>query len=418
MTVRRIRLVFWGLTFLQWFPIGFMVPILVLTMDERGIDLGRIGLVFATYGITTVILELPTGSLADAIGRKPVMILSSALHTLMAGLWLFADSFPLFLLGALGGGIGRALSTGPLEAWYVDTLKEQHPDAPLRVGLAGAGVADGVAIALSSLSVAGLSYIPGLPGDGPILSVLRLPALLAGAFYIVHGIAVSLLIHEDRAHLTTFSGVTTAIPETVGRVLRAAVKPGPVRLIFLTMVFLGISFASVEMLYQPLFTDMLDSTTSATRLFGYLGFGLAIASAAGAGIATAVPERQGISPALIASIASLVAAVAVAGFAMSTRLGLSVFLFLAVYLLGGLAGPFIDHLLHDESDSRERSTMVSAMSLSTQGGVLVTGTLVAQVAALVSISAALGVAAAAMAVCALLLLRIFRRHKAVLAPSG
>lgn len=409
MTDRHIRWVFWSLTFLQWFPIGFLLPVLVLTMDERGVGLGQIGVTFAAYGITTAILELPTGSLADAMGRKPVLMMSALLHTAMAVLWLFSSTFPLFLIGAVVGGVGRALSTGPLQAWYVDSLHELAPNRPIRPGLAGAGVANGFGIALSSLAVAGLSFIPGLPGDGPVISALRLPALLAATFSIVHLIAIYLLVTENREHLTSIKAVAKAIPRTITRVSRLAVGAGPMRLILLAMAMIGVALASVEMLYQPLFSDMIASTTSATRLFGFLAFGLAMSAGVGSAIAGAVPESRS-QPAAVASGTLLVAGVVIIAFGHAVSVLPAAILFLVIYVLNGFAGPFIDQLLHSESTSAERSTMVSAGSLSIQSGVLVTGTVVAQLAARASIPVAITVAGVFMFAACLLLGRLFLRH--------
>ena len=54
--------------------------------------------------------------------------------------------------------------------------------------------------------------------------------------------------------------------------------------------------------------------------------------------------------------------------------------------------------------------MVPAGSLTVQSGVLITGTVIAQIAALASIPAALGIAGIAMLTASLLMLRVWRAH--------
>ena len=54
--------------------------------------------------------------------------------------------------------------------------------------------------------------------------------------------------------------------------------------------------------------------------------------------------------------------------------------------------------------------MVPAGSLTVQSGVLTTGTVIAQIAALASIPAALGIAGIAMLTASLLMLRVWRAH--------
>ncbi len=417
MTIKRIRWIFWTLTFLQWFPVGFMLPVFVLTMDERGVTLGQIGLVFATYGITTALLELPTGGLADAIGRKPVLMMASLLNVAMMVVWLSGDTFPIFMAGAFIGGVGRALSTGPLVAWYVDSVHDLDPDNPIRAGLAGAGAADALGIAISSLAVAGLSFIPDLPADGPIVSTLRLPPLLAALSATLHLAAIWLLIEERRDHLTSIKEVTKTVPKTVSHVIGLGLRSGPMRLVFAAMLLIGVGLASVELLYQPFFSDMIGSTTNATRLFGFLAFGFALAAGGGSALAALVPEDR-VHPAPVTSVSLMIAALIVVGFGQTGSVGPAVGLFLATYVVVGFAGPFIDQLLHAGATSAERSTMVSAGSLSTQGGVLVTGILIAQIAANYSIPTALAAAGGAIVTASILMIRIYTRHGELASPRG
>ncbi|NEB87622.1 MFS transporter, partial [Streptomyces anulatus] len=77
-----------------------------------------------------------TGGLSDVIGRRPVLAIAGLLNL---------AAFTLIGLGAAGWaialgmglmGLARALSSGPAEAWYVDTVHAHAgPDADLRTGL-------------------------------------------------------------------------------------------------------------------------------------------------------------------------------------------------------------------------------------------------------------------------------------------
>jgi len=63
---------------LRWLPTGLLIPVLVLLLLERGLTLGQIGLVAAAQGLVVMLLELPTGALADALGRRRVLLGRSA----------------------------------------------------------------------------------------------------------------------------------------------------------------------------------------------------------------------------------------------------------------------------------------------------------------------------------------------------
>ena len=55
--------------------------------------------------------------LADALGRRPVLAASAVLFVAFDVLLLTAGSLSAFVVAGLVGGAGRALSSGPLEAW-------------------------------------------------------------------------------------------------------------------------------------------------------------------------------------------------------------------------------------------------------------------------------------------------------------
>ena len=83
----------------------------MLVLVERGLGLARVGVVMAVYGITTAVLELPTGGLADALGRRPVLLLSSFLATLFMALVLLLRGFGGLCAAAFVGGLSRALDS-------------------------------------------------------------------------------------------------------------------------------------------------------------------------------------------------------------------------------------------------------------------------------------------------------------------
>jgi MFS family permease len=48
----------------------------VLLASSRGLSPADIGVVFAVYSMVVLLLELPTGGLADAVGTRPVLVAS------------------------------------------------------------------------------------------------------------------------------------------------------------------------------------------------------------------------------------------------------------------------------------------------------------------------------------------------------
>ena len=68
-----------GLTALRWLPVGLTTPVTVLLALSRGLSLREVGLLFTVHGLVVLALELPTGGLADVLGRRPVVVLGAFL---------------------------------------------------------------------------------------------------------------------------------------------------------------------------------------------------------------------------------------------------------------------------------------------------------------------------------------------------
>ena len=69
------------LSAMRWFPVGLVIPVMVLLLGARGLPINAVGQIMAVYGIVTLLLELPTGGLADSWGRRKVIV-ASALSSL------------------------------------------------------------------------------------------------------------------------------------------------------------------------------------------------------------------------------------------------------------------------------------------------------------------------------------------------
>ena len=141
-TVRSATRRLVGLTALRWLPVGLTTPITVLLAQARGLSLAEIGLLFTVHGVVVTVLELPTGGLADVLGRRPVVVAGAVLHLVSCVIFATATSFPGFLAAILVLGVGRALDSGPVEAWYVDTVHRIDPAADVAPGLSKHSAAD------------------------------------------------------------------------------------------------------------------------------------------------------------------------------------------------------------------------------------------------------------------------------------
>ena len=87
----------------------------------------------------------------DAVGRRPVYVAAGVLNV-VAGFGLaVSHSFLAFAVVAVLTGAFRALDSGPLEAWFVDTVHAERPGADVDQPLARTGAWLGGSIALGAL---------------------------------------------------------------------------------------------------------------------------------------------------------------------------------------------------------------------------------------------------------------------------
>lgn len=100
-------------------------PIYLLMFQSKGISVFQISLLLAIWSIPAVVLEIPTGILADRWSRKHMIGLGELLKVICYFLWIYADGFLLYAIGFVFWGIGSSFQSGSEEALLYDSLKLQ-----------------------------------------------------------------------------------------------------------------------------------------------------------------------------------------------------------------------------------------------------------------------------------------------------
>lgn len=366
-TIVRTRRRFVMLTALRWFPTGVVVPVLVLLMLERGLDLATVGLLGAVYSVVTLTLELPTGGLADVIGRRPVLVISSVMT--LAALLLLATGTTALALGIAYAvfGAARALDSGPLQAWYVDAVHAADPDEDLTRGLSSAGVAESLGLGIGALVGGGVVALSPFPAQSATVIALSTPFLLAAAFGAVQLVMVVLWVTEPpRERRATARDVVADVPATIARGVGLVARRGILRRIMLFTLGLGVALAAIELLAPTAFAELLGGESQAAAPYALLvtlGFA---GSAAGSALAPLVGRlvRRASRGVVIASVLSAVALAAIA----VPVLGVAAAAFVAFYVFLGIGGPLVENLTHRSVTSSERATILSVSSMALQAG--------------------------------------------------
>ena len=356
------RRAFLALTFTRWFPVGLVVGVVTLWVVENGLTISQALTAFALQGIVVFLLELPTSGFADAFGRRPVLVAAASVNIVGSTVMILADSFWGFVLAAGLQGVFRALDSGPLETWYVDTVHTTEPGSEVDRTLAAAGTMLGASMALGAVISGGLiAWNPF--GFG---SALLLPMLGWGVLNVVHLVAVGLLMKEPRAHLDTtgLGRASQSVREAPGVIRDGLTLLGRnrvLRCIVLVEVFWTAALVIFET-FQPIrLAELVGGEEQAGAIMGPVaaaGWGVYAACAALAGLAG---SRWGVARTAIAARVLNGLGVVAMGFALGP-VGLIV-AFLFTNGMHGAAGPVHQSLLHREASARNRATVLSMGSM-------------------------------------------------------
>lgn len=404
-SIRRRYLVLIGL---RWFQTGLLIPIFTLLMLDRGLSLVDIGIVGSVSGLVILVLELPTGGLSDALGRRPVLILAYVFALAGLAALFLAESLAGFAVSAVLTATFRALDSGPLEAWFVDETHAADPDAHIETGLAAGS-------SVLSLGIAGGALLAGaLIAFDPVEAVdtLSLPVLGALVISVVNVVAVLVLMTETRhgrgpgAVAASVRAVPTVVREGIGllrnsRILLALVS---------VELFWGFAIIAFETLFPIRLAEVVGGTTPAGALMGPISSGAWFAAAAGAAGIALLSRRTGVALAALA-LRILQGITIVLMGVLAGVVGL-VAAYLACYMLHGASGPMHTTLLHREVTASHRTTVLSLNSMVFHPAAAIGSLVLTAVAAGASVSVAIVLGGVVCALAAPLYLPARRAERA------
>jgi MFS family permease len=100
------------------------MPTIYLFFKENGMDIQDIMVLQAIYSVTVALIEIPSGYVADVLGRKNSMIVGTTFGFLGIIIYAFSFGFWSFLPAALCLGIGQSFVSGSDTALMYDSLKQ------------------------------------------------------------------------------------------------------------------------------------------------------------------------------------------------------------------------------------------------------------------------------------------------------
>jgi len=104
----------------KWFML--FMPIVVLFYKDNGLEMQQVFILQAIYSVAIVVLEIPSGYVADVLGRKVTLLIGSVLGFAGFLSYSFSYGFTGFLIAEIILGFGQSLISGADSALLYDTL--------------------------------------------------------------------------------------------------------------------------------------------------------------------------------------------------------------------------------------------------------------------------------------------------------
>ncbi len=355
--------------FLNSYLSGLLVPILSLLLIEKGASLSNLSIVMGIYAATVIVLELPTGIMADVIGRKKTFCLSLFVSLLSFLFILIGHGVLIMCIGIILYGVSRALFSGSFDALFIDSYIDTFGKDKLH----------SITTRLSVLSTLGLSvgalsggFFPKIVNDRfPSLGTYDLNLIIRIVLTIIVA-ALSIIFITDTATIQKEERIS--LKQHINNCSSFVTKNSTVICIFISVFATGFFISALETYWQPHMKSLLPDNRLMI-LLGIMAFLYFAAAMIGSILSNKIMNKFRLNSRIMFIILRLLLAVSLILTAIQTNIGLFITLYSTTYLLFGMANIPEAVILNGEIPNKIRASVLSVNSLILQVGVL-TGSLV------------------------------------------
>jgi predicted MFS family arabinose efflux permease len=332
---------------------GFYLPIYFVFLQDKGFDLAFLGVLSATFSFALVAVEIPTGYLGDALGRRGSLAVGAGIRAVVMAAFPFVPSKAGYVVLFAVWSTGWAFRSGTQDAWLYEVLESTcDEDEFARV--------DGRANAL----VLGVSAIAATLG-GLMYTVEPVAPFLANAALALVGLPI---LYSFPAVDTVGSDEHFGVGDAVA-LLRAQTRRPEVRWFVAYAAVFATAFAAVRPFEQPMFRAVGVPVAG----LGVLYAAFKAVSAGAASLSGTIEDRFGVG-------GTFAALPAIYGVAFAAVVVVPVAVVPVVFLnraIRTITRPIQNQYLNDRLKSVGRATVLSgasmALSLVSGAGKLVAG---------------------------------------------
>ncbi len=317
-----------------------------LYLQTRGLTLGQIGSLGSILIISSLLAEVPTGILADKIGRKWSVVIALFIQTIGEYLYLFTNNYWGFALISALAGIGFAFASGAGEALLYDSLPKGDSHTLMKK-----------ATRLNASAYLICSLIAPLIG-GVIVSTLTLSkfkvAILFTAISVTMAFLLSLFFKEPKRD---YKHVELSPKEIFSHGLLYLLSNKQLQWI-VTILILTDSFTGVLLsLYQPYFVIF-----SVTPL--WIGWSLSLASLLAFLVMSQLPKlEKWLGEEKAFYLMCIFPAFGYLALATFNNQFAVIMIFIITYASTFTRGPSISALINKQLDKKSRATTLSMIAM-------------------------------------------------------
>ncbi len=361
------------LAFRLLFGVRFYYPVFAILFLDFGLTVGQFAVLNAVWAATIVGCEVPSGALADVVGRRTLVVTAGALMVVEIALLCFVPRghpewvFTAFLLNRILSGLAEALASGADEALAYDSLKAQGRamDWPqvLATLMRWNALAFMAALTLGAFvyDAEALQRLLGVLGWEVALdpqTTLRFPLYLTlataiGAWWAALGMTEpgERPVHSQGLWVTLHHAGRATLD--AGRWILATPFAGVV-------IASGMLFDHLARLFVTLNSPYFRLIGLPEASFGLIGAGIALL---GVSIARLAPALTRLSPCWNFALLVTLCLVGLAGAAFVLPFGLGLVPVALIHVVLLLTGYLVSHYLNAITDSAQRATVLSFKGL-------------------------------------------------------
>jgi MFS family permease len=363
MTARRIIRTYLGIAASTTLAQSLIWGVNTLFLLSVGLDIFQVMLVNAAYTVAQVFFEVPTGVIADTLGRRVSYLLAVGIIFLSTLLYMWfglaGQGVGPFAIASALLGLGYTFYTGAVDAWMVDALHSVDYPGRLEPIFAQYGMVFGVFMLVGTTAGGFLGQVE-LWIPYAVRAAVLVPAFLLG-----------LLVMRDRG----FRGrplTLGSFGQETRRIARAGIAYGlrdrVVRFIMFATLVQGIFFIYGFYSWQKYFLDLLGQDL--VWVTGVIAACVGVTQILGNALVGRITKRVA-DRGLILMVAVGVSTAAIIGAALVQQFWVAVPLYLVSTAAFGVYMPVKQGWLNARIPSEERATIISLDALFGDGGMTI-----------------------------------------------